>query len=61
VRKRAESSQHLFSLRKVATRQLTDHEGMCPDLPLLQQRNQPDVASTQMIDPDGGIDQHLAR
>ena len=59
VRQRAESTQHLVSFRVVAARQLPDNEGMGPNLRLFQQRNERGVTSTQMVNPDGRIDQHL--
>ena len=59
MRKRGEGAQQLVSLREVSTRQLPDDEGMGPNLSLFEQRDQRGVASTQVIDPDGRIDQHF--
>ncbi len=51
----------LVSASKWATGQLSDHEGMRPDLATTQALGQRLVASSKMVDPDRRVDQHAGQ
>jgi hypothetical protein len=58
ARQGREESQDLSPPLHGPARQLADHEGMSPHLADTQAIRQAVVAPTEMVDPNGGVDEH---
>jgi len=57
-RESGQQPQNFAPLRKASAGKLSDHEGMDPDLPGLQQLRKPDIPRAEMVDPNRGVDKH---
>jgi hypothetical protein len=42
-------------------RELSDHEGMSPHFAVAQAIRQEVIAAAEVVDPDGGVDEHYPR
>ncbi len=61
LRKRLKQGQDLGPLVQTTARELTDDERVTRHFPVSQQRTELVVAASQVIDPDGGVDQDHVR